>query len=99
MKKKSQKSIVKELKNKLEHAEKSRDDNYAKYLNEYNKVKSLEEKLKERQYFIENITGYKENFQSDENHRLMEIIRWLINKETAIIKDIYKTDGSDFRKF
>ena len=88
MKKLTDKEIIKDLKLKLSHAEKSRDDNYGRYVDEYNKVKSTEVKLKEAQEEYRRIADVRGELDNRELHRLTEIIRWLINKDTAIPKEI-----------
>lgn len=88
MKKLTDKEIIKDLKLKLSHAEKSRDDNYERYSKEYTKVRSLEEDIKELQSKLRSISDIRGELDSRETHKLTEIIRWLINKDTTIQKEI-----------
>lgn len=70
------KKTIKELENKLEHAEKSRDTYYQKW-------QELEDKLKlETQKRMSNFEEENRRFNSL-TETLREIIRWQINPETA----------------
>ena len=79
------KEKIKELKNRLSHAEKSRDDNYERYSKERVKNQELEAKLAEAMNIRQEFRHQKQESEYNEVYRLKEIIRWLINKETAVI--------------
>lgn len=77
------KTTIKELKKKIEHLEKTREDYYSKI--QSLESESYEYKRKDREEMNLSIVGLRNEVNKYQNEvlNLMEIIRWHINPETA----------------